>query len=568
MEVSDEDQKPQLTILLHANGRTLRLGAPAKWLRAVELGDLSPETPIEAVGPARRYEGPASGVPELRAIFDRRGLISAEPEAPVDEKSTTEVATEANDDVKDDPDLVSDLVPEGAPDEEPDEEPPEAPMAPPVVVQPPARGSAIWIVVVGALVVGILGFAASFSTSAPEPTAPTAQEPTTTVEPAIPPAQFLEAGTTASWNSAKDVEGQVYLFEDYRITFNARLTTGGQKAPVITIERGTDRPLEIVGAAWTADAEAEVTGGRMDAAIRGPVLLLSWYTGGAHCCTEVMLITSGPAGLVGRRLGASDSGMRIDDLDGDGIGELISSDERFLYAFASYAESVAPPWVRTMQDRVITDANDQPAYRRIFEAALPDTEKACLTHNNGGCAAFVAIAARLGRADWGWALMMENYDRSSSWTLPVGCSGPRAGETCPSGQEIVYPDFPTALAAFLTEAGYGPLPEIRGEQDAAELDPETQPEAQPEPVIQASFDCARADNAVLRLICATPLLADSDLRLDAAYRKAMARTDAPLQLRDEQRDWIFLRNSGPAEVGRLLRMYEERIKQLNKDRRQ
>lgn len=59
---------------------------------------------------------------------------------------------------------------------------------------------------------------------------------------------------------------------------------------------------------------------------------------------------------------------------------------------------------------------------------------------------YVATKAMLGEFDKAWAFMLENYDPRSDWELEI------RDDT----GEIVdyYPDYPTALRAFLVERGY------------------------------------------------------------------------------------------------------------------
>jgi hypothetical protein len=86
---------------------------------------------------------------------------------------------------------------------------------------------------------------------------------------------------------------------------------------------------------------------------------------------------------------------------------------------------------------------------------MKDAEAACAMHNNGGCAAFVADAARLGQFDSAWAAMLKNYEAKSNWDYPKKCNvaGAAPGQ-CPKGQEQSFAKFPDALTWFLTDAGY------------------------------------------------------------------------------------------------------------------
>jgi serine protease Do len=68
------------------------------------------------------------------------------------------------------------------------------------------------------------------------------------------------------------------------------------------------------------------------------------FTGGAHCCTETQIATSDSDGrwsvLKADRLDGD--GYQFEDLDEDGVSELVSVDNSFLYDFDAYAMSYAP----------------------------------------------------------------------------------------------------------------------------------------------------------------------------------------------------------------------------------
>ena len=59
-----------------------------------------------------------------------------------------------------------------------------------------------------------------------------------------------------------------------------------------------------------------------------------------------------------------------------------------------------------------------------------------------------------------------------------------------------------------------------------------------------TFDCAKAQGEVEKLICADPALAALDHQLDAAYKAATAKAKGPLatELRETQRGWVSGRN--------------------------
>jgi hypothetical protein len=90
------------------------------------------------------------------------------------------------------------------------------------------------------------------------------------------------------------------------------------------------------------DAEIKIV--QLDKSSPVPQVLITTYTGGAHCCTQT-LIAGLQANGTWSRLEApmlDGSGFSFSDLDGDGESELIAVDQSFLYACASCAESYSP----------------------------------------------------------------------------------------------------------------------------------------------------------------------------------------------------------------------------------
>jgi hypothetical protein len=93
-----------------------------------------------------------------------------------------------------------------------------------------------------------------------------------------------------------------------------------------------------------------------------------------------------------------------------------------------------------------------------MEAARP----ICALGSNSACAAFVADAARVGRLEWAWSVMLQSYDRQASWPLPSGCAAEAA--TCPAGQARRFSGYPAALEDFLRRSGYVRAPIDLGEE--------------------------------------------------------------------------------------------------------
>ena len=75
-----------------------------------------------------------------------------------------------------------------------------------------------------------------------------------------------------------------------------------------------------------------------------PEVLLTAFTGGAHCCliAEVLELKAGGGGYQAFDRDFGNSGFSLGDLNGDGSPEFTSSDDAFAYRFTAYAFSGRP----------------------------------------------------------------------------------------------------------------------------------------------------------------------------------------------------------------------------------
>jgi uncharacterized protein len=75
----------------------------------------------------------------------------------------------------------------------------------------------------------------------------------------------------------------------------------------------------------------------------------------------------------------------------------------------------------------------------------------------------------------------------------------------------------------------------------------------------ASFDCAKAQTPVEKMICSDATLSDLDGRLASAYRRAIGLASIPEPLRAEQRSWLTTERRKCADVTCLKRAYQQRL---------
>jgi len=187
-----------------------------------------------------------------------------------------------------------------------------------------------------------------------------------------------------------------------------------------------------------------------------PEVVVSFFTGGAHCCSATSVVASNADGSEWSvvDVGQFDGGPLLAiDLDGDGTYEFETRDNNFLYAFGCYACSEAPMQVLALKDGRIENVSTDPRFRSAHAAWLktmilgvPEEEV------NGFLAGYVAQKIRLGEGKEAWQLMLDRFDRNTDWGLEY-CEQERDenGE-CPG--ETVTLNFPQALERMLKKNGY------------------------------------------------------------------------------------------------------------------
>jgi hypothetical protein len=273
----------------------------------------------------------------------------------------------------------------------------------------------------------------------------------------------VAVGTNIDWSHARDGDAR-YRVGDVELGVQGRPDRDMPDlvTPVVTVRMPGRPPVEVEGSPTSPSFDHRVGVGRWDASRR--YVLFQSFTGGAHCCNAIRLVLPEGDRLRVFDLGEWDGGPADElptDRDGDGAIDFVFADNAFLYAFASYAESFAPPKVMNLVGGELVDVSARPGFRPLFEAAMTEARAGCVTPGgarfegmspNGACAAYVAAAARVGRFDEAWAEMLRSYDRDFQWDLPTGCRTPAV--PCADGDVIRYADYPEALRRFLIEQGY------------------------------------------------------------------------------------------------------------------
>lgn len=146
---------------------------------------------------------------------------------------------------------------------------------------------------------------------------------------------------------------------------------------------------------------------------REPEVVVDLYWGGAHCCFYTTVFRYEPATRTYRRSSHlwGDPEPRLRDLDSDGVPEFVSGDDRFAYAFTSFADSVFPIQIWQFEDGRFRDVTRTfpKAIRRDSLQLWASYLKARSTTRSvrGGLAAYLAEKYLLGEQDDGWAHLQE-----------------------------------------------------------------------------------------------------------------------------------------------------------------
>jgi len=172
-----------------------------------------------------------------------------------------------------------------------------------------------------------------------------------------------------------------------------------------------------------------------------PEVVLDLYWGGAHCCwySQVYRYVAATGHYSPLVHVWGNFGYVFADLDHNGMQELVTRDDRFSYAFGSFADSRWP--VRILRYRAGRVTVETPSYpseigrdaNALWHAAMNPKHK---TSNQGIVAAWAADEAMVGH----WAVALKSIDRLSR-------SGKIHGE-------LSRVKFEQKLRSFLRRTGY------------------------------------------------------------------------------------------------------------------
>ncbi|HVP83352.1 MAG TPA: hypothetical protein VMS78_01400 [Rhizomicrobium sp.] len=259
-----------------------------------------------------------------------------------------------------------------------------------------------------------------------------------------------------SWDAEQNGSPKTYTFGTYKLTLSSAKNGDQMGVPHLSVSAPGLPPFAYDGQAAGDIARADFTVLKLSPKVQ-PSVVFDTYSGGAHCCVEVVVIQ--PAGKSWRKidLGSWDGGgiAYPKDVDGDDIVDFVFVDNAFLYAFDCYACSHPPPLVLNIVNGKAVNVSTAPRFASLFRADMAEAKQGCAEHNNGVCAGYVADAARLGEFDEAWQFMLANYNKTSTWDYPTRCQGQKVDYRC-QGTELKPKDYPEALKWFLQDNGYVP----------------------------------------------------------------------------------------------------------------
>ncbi len=229
------------------------------------------------------------------------------------------------------------------------------------------------------------------------------------------------------------------------------------RAPIVTVFAGGEEVAKIEGEdVGFADPPVSLQIAELDPGNSQPEVVVSFYTGGAHCCSDTSVVTAKADGSSWTTVEVGEfdgSPLLATDLNGDGRYEFATRDNAFLYTFGCYACSEAPLQVLAVESGAVKNVSSDPSFKPAHASYLkamienvPDEEP------NGFLAGYVGEKSLLGEGKAAWELMLNSYDKASDWGLEVCDKRLNEDGECP-GQEVKL-TFPEALQRMLKENGY------------------------------------------------------------------------------------------------------------------
>ncbi|MBB2204578.1 peptidoglycan-binding protein [Gluconacetobacter takamatsuzukensis] len=267
---------------------------------------------------------------------------------------------------------------------------------------------------------------------------------------------------------------------------------------------------------------------QLDPASTVPQIMVSAYTGGAHCCEVTSIFGRSRNGQwTHADLGMQDGGgpPEIVAVPGAPAPVIVTYDQAFLYTFASHAGSFTPVILSRYHDGRLANVSDDPAYRSYLVEDLArqtrQWQASGRSEPNGYLAYYVATRARLGQLSAAWAHMLPRAQNSAKSGFGVSACSLKSPEETANGRYCSKADraplpFPQGLAAFLTRNDY--MSEAQARALLSDK-PAAGAGSAPSGPYHPDFPCdpPPADNGVATMLCQDSEAARHELMFDQVY---------------------------------------------------
>jgi hypothetical protein len=228
--------------------------------------------------------------------------------------------------------------------------------------------------------------------------------------------------------------------------------------PVMTVTVDGQPVLEVPGVGSGFDRPAtEASIVEIDPGNDSPEVYFASFSGGAHCCTKVIVATAVGDEWVAVPLGDFDGGGGyLSDADGDGFAEVVTPDNRFLYQFDCYACSAAPLLIMTVRGGESVDVSGDPrflsAHREWLDFLEENVDPTERRSQPGYLAGWIAAKIRVGEGEEAWRALEANWDFDGDAGEEVCLTGASIDDCPPSSRAVL--SFPGRLKLFLEQTGY------------------------------------------------------------------------------------------------------------------
>jgi hypothetical protein len=270
------------------------------------------------------------------------------------------------------------------------------------------------------------------------------------IGPLFPTTQFADGAKSAAVTVGSVTAGVKQVFRPEIDEYN--------EIPVLEIIVDGRSALSVAGvASGFGFVAAEASIAEIDPGNDHPEVYFSSYSGGAHCCNFIIVAEALNGEWVGVEVGEFDGdGNFLEDLDADGLAEIVTPDNRFLYAFDCYACSAAPLNVTTVLGGKVFDISADPrfvpAHRAWLEQIEGNADQDKRWSSMGYLAGWVAAKIRVGEGAEAWRELSENWNSAADEGELVCLTGEEL-ENCPRKSRATL-KFPERLRLFLEQTGY------------------------------------------------------------------------------------------------------------------